>query len=118
MYKVLVLYGAPASADAFDRYYADQHVPLASRIPGLTRWTVTRFEPGPDDTPPPYYYAAELYAETREALEAALATEEGLAAQADVAHFATGGAVFCFGPEEEIPVGHAADTDDTWEIGR
>lgn len=104
MYKVLVLYGEPELPEHFDHYYDQTHVPLASKMRGLTRWTVTRFEPAPDGTPPPYYYAAELYADTREALEQVLGSDEGKAATDDVANFATGGAVFCFGPEIDVPV--------------
>ncbi len=105
MYKVLVLYGTPDSPPDFDRYYDETHIPIAKRMRGLSRWTVTKFEPEPDGTPPKFYYAAELYAENRADLEAILASEEGRASNADVANFATGGATFLFGPEEDVPVG-------------
>lgn len=104
MYKVLVLYGNPDSPPDFDRYYEDIHIPIAKRMRGLKRWTITKFEPAPDGTPPQFYYAAELYADTQADLEAVLASEEGLAANADVANFATGGATFLFGPDVEVPV--------------
>ncbi|SDT22659.1 conserved hypothetical protein [Microlunatus soli] len=99
-----MLYGEPERPEEFDHYYDQTHVPLASKMRGLSRWTITKFEPAPDGTPPPYYYAAELYAETREALEEVLASDEGRAANADVEEFATGGAVYCFGPEVDVPV--------------
>ncbi|WP_152362395.1 EthD family reductase [Microlunatus speluncae] len=104
MYKLVVLYRTPDSPPDFDRYYNETHIPIAKGMRGLTRWTVTKFEPAPDGTPPEFYYAAELYAETRADLEAILTSEEGEAAWADVANFASGGAVRLFGPEEDVPV--------------
>lgn|SRR5690606_15954796 len=100
----MVLYGAPESPDDFDRYYEAEHIPLAQRMRGLTRWTVTRFDPAPDGTPPAFHYCAELYTESREDLELVLASPEGQAANADLANFASGGAVFLYGPEREVAV--------------
>lgn len=104
MYKVLVLYGTPDSPADFDRYYDETHIPIAKQMQGLTRWTVTKFEPAPDGSPPQYYYAAELYTDDRADLELVLASQAGRAATEDVPNFATGGAIFLFGPEQEVPV--------------
>lgn len=102
MYKVLVLYGHPESTDEFDRYYDETHIPLARRMAGLKRWTVCRFDPAPGGAPPQYYYAAELYTDSRADLELVLASQAGKEAAADVDNFATGGAVFLFGDEREV----------------
>lgn len=102
MYKVLVLYGTPDSTDDFDHYYDETHIPLAREMVGLKRWTVCRFDPAPDGTPPQYHYAAELYTDNRADLELVLDSEAGQRANADVDNFATGGAVFLFGEEQEV----------------
>lgn len=104
MYKVTVLYGTPDDAGAFDRYYDDKHIPIAQRMVGLQRWTVCRFDPAPDGTPPAYHYQAELYTDCRADLELVLESQAGLEANADLDNFATGGAVFLFGEEREVPV--------------
>lgn len=104
MYKVTVLYGPPDSAEEFDRYYDQTHIPLAQKMTGLTRWTVCRFEAAPDGTPPRYHYQAELYTDSRSDLELVLASQAGQDANQDLENFATGGAVFLFGEEREVPV--------------
>lgn len=104
MYKVTVLYGPPDSIEEFDRYYDETHIPIAQEMTGLKRWTVCRFEPAPDGTPPQYHYQAELYTDSRADLELVLESQAGKAANEDVANFASGGAVFLFGEEREVPV--------------
>lgn len=104
MYKLTILYGTPTDPGEFDRYYDVVHLPIAGRMRGLTRWTITPFEPAPDGTAPAYHSVVELYAESREALEAVLDSPEGQAASADVPNFATGGAAFLWGDEREVPV--------------
>ncbi|ACQ82037.1 Ethyl tert-butyl ether degradation EthD [Beutenbergia cavernae DSM 12333] len=101
MYRVSVVYGAPDDPQAFDDYYERVHIPLASKIPGLTRWTLTRAD-RTDGPLPDAYLIADLYAESRDALTAALASPEGRAAADDVAVFATGGATMVFGDEVEV----------------
>jgi uncharacterized protein (TIGR02118 family) len=104
MYKVTVLYGIPDSTDDFDRYYDLTHIPIAQRMTGLKRWTVCRFDPAPDGTAPQYHYQAELYTDSRADLELVLESQAGKEANADLDNFATGGAVFLFGEEREVPV--------------
>ena len=38
MVKLVVAYGTPEDPDAFDRYYADTHIPLVNKIPNLRRF--------------------------------------------------------------------------------
>ena len=45
-FQVTVLYHQPDDRAAFDRYYEETHIPLATKIPGLRSYTVSR--PGPD----------------------------------------------------------------------
>jgi len=59
MVRFMVLYQPPADAEAFEKHYFGFHVPLAKRLPGLRRYTVSR---NPSDVrgPDSYYMVAEL----------------------------------------------------------
>ena len=92
MVKLIVAYGQPQDAAAFDQHYASTHAPLAQKIPGLRRFEAGRVLATPDGSPAPYYFIAELSFDDTDALQAALGTSEGQAAASDVANFATGGA--------------------------
>lgn len=102
MYRLTVLYGHPEDPPAFDQYYTDTHIPLANKMEGLTGWTIGHCEATEDGEKPLYYMIVGLYAESREALEAILASPEGQATVADVPNFATGGAWFFFDDEQAI----------------
>jgi len=94
MVRLTVLYGQPVDRAAFDRYYWEVHVPLASKMRGWTRWTIEPVLATPDEPLPPYHMVVGLYATSREEMERLLATPEARAASADVANFATGGATY------------------------
>jgi uncharacterized protein (TIGR02118 family) len=102
MIRLLVLYGHPQDPAAFDRYYTERHIPIAKRMKGLKKWTVGKVAGTPDGKPPPYYYVADLYMESREEFEQLLASPEGQAAVADVPNYATGGVTFVYTEVEEI----------------
>jgi uncharacterized protein (TIGR02118 family) len=102
MVRLLVLYGHPTDPAAFDQYYQDRHIPLAKKMKGLRKWTVGKVQVQPGDDPPPYYYIADLFMESREEFEQLLATPEGQAAVADVPNYATGGVTFLYTEIEEI----------------
>lgn len=90
MVRVLVLYNTPADPEAFDRYYEQNHIPLARQLPGLVRYTVSKGVTllGGDAK---YYLVAELDWESTEAMQAAFASPIGAQTAADVPKFATGG---------------------------
>lgn len=96
MVRLMVMYGHPKDPGAFDAYYTGVHLPIAKKIQGFTRWTVGKALGTPDGKPAPYYYFADLFAESREAMEAILASPEGQAAVNDVPKFATGGVTFVY----------------------
>ncbi len=102
MYKVTILYGHPEDPEAFDRHYREVHIPLAKRMRGLTGWTLTWLEPDFDGIAPEYHLIAELWANSRQELQAAFESEAGQAAARDVETFATGGVTFLFGPEINV----------------
>lgn len=102
MYRLTVLYGHPDDPIEFQRYYHEVHVPLASKMKGLKGWTIGRCEAATAGERPPYYMIVGLYADSREALEAIIASPEGQATVADVPNFATGGATFLYDDEEVL----------------
>ncbi|MCI0357382.1 MAG: EthD family reductase [Planctomycetaceae bacterium] len=102
MIRLLVLYGHPQDPTAFDRYYQEAHIPIARRMKGLRKWTIGKVQGMPGGEPPPYYYVADLYMESREEFERLLASPEGQAAVADVPNYATGGVTFLYTEVEEI----------------
>ena len=101
MYRVSVLYGTPTDPAEFDRYYEQVHLPIAKQMRGLVRWTLTKPDRQQGELED-VYLIADLYAETKEQLDAILASPEGQAAAEDVAKFATGGATFVYGQEREV----------------
>jgi uncharacterized protein (TIGR02118 family) len=102
MYKAIVLYHPPDDRTAFDEYYWRVHVPLASRMQGIRRWTITKLEGAETGTDVPYYLLVELYADDRSALFTALESEEGLESTSDVKVFATDAVTFMYGHEQVI----------------
>src|SRR5487761_478483 len=81
--KLVVLYTRPDEPETFDRLYADVHVPLVHKIPGLQRFEAGRIVAAPDGGEQTYYRVAELYFADQTALETGLGSKEGEAAAAD-----------------------------------
>ena len=100
MMKVTVLYGIPVSPDAFEKYYAGTHLPLAAKMKGLARIELTKFVAGPDGGKPAFYRMAELYFTTQVQMEQSLGSVEGKATVADLPKFATGGVTVVIGSVE------------------
>jgi uncharacterized protein (TIGR02118 family) len=89
MVRFLVLYNTPEDPAEFDRYYREVHIPLARKLPGLRRYTISRdVAVIRGET---FYLAAELDFDDRAALQRAFESPEGQAAAADVPKFATRG---------------------------
>lgn len=42
MADLIVLYKTPKDAAAFDKYYAETHIPLAKKMPGLRKYKVSK----------------------------------------------------------------------------
>jgi uncharacterized protein (TIGR02118 family) len=97
MVKITVLYGQPDDAGAFEDHYANEHVPLAAKMPNVARFEATRVVATPDGSPAPYYRMAELWFESMDAMQGAMGSEEGRATVADIQNFATGGATVLIG---------------------
>ncbi|MFC4946388.1 EthD family reductase [Pseudonocardia sp. GCM10023141] len=97
MYQLTVLYNQPADPAAFDKYYDDVHTPLATKIPGLQRLSVSRPAPGPDGATPAYHLIAVLEFASAADFGAGMGSAEGQAAAADVANFGQAGAMMLSG---------------------
>jgi uncharacterized protein (TIGR02118 family) len=81
--RFLAVYETPADPKAFDQHYREVHIPLASRLPGLRRYTVSY-----DMTAlrgEACYMVAELEWVTLDDLRAAFASPVGRATAADAA---------------------------------
>jgi len=89
MKLVIVSYGKPESPEAFDRHYADVHVPLVRAMPQLLGFEHSRGPiVGDGDTP---YLIAILRFASEDALQTSMASPEGKAAVDDLKNFASGG---------------------------
>jgi uncharacterized protein (TIGR02118 family) len=91
---VTVIYKAPKDTAAFEKYYADTHLPLVTAKKaeiGFERAELTRFDSNLDGSPPARYRQAELYFPSTEALKKGLATKGFKQVADDVGKFASGG---------------------------
>ena len=91
---VTVIYKAPKDTVAFEKYYADTHVPLVvnnQQEIGFTRAELTRFNSNLDGSKPARYRQAELYFPSLAAAKKGLATPAFKKVGDDLAKFASGG---------------------------
>ncbi len=85
-----MLYDTPPDPEAFDRHYHEVHIPLAKKLQGLRRYTISR-NVAPIRGGKPYYLIAELDWDDMAALQQAFQSPEGRATAADVAKLASHG---------------------------
>ena len=83
MIKLVIFWqDTPTDVEAFDRHYRETHIPLANRMAGLRRYSLSR-EVSPVRGQPPYR-VAELEWDTIEALNRDMQSPEGRATAEDV----------------------------------
>jgi uncharacterized protein (TIGR02118 family) len=91
---VTVIYKTPKDTAAFEKYYAETHLPLVtanqSEI-GFERAELTKFDANLDGSPPSRYRQAELYFPSMDALKKGIATPEFKKVAGDLGKFASGG---------------------------
>ena len=91
MLKLTVLYGHPKDAEAFEKYYNEKHLPLATTMEGVAKLELTKFMGTPDGQKADYYRMAELYFTSPEQMQETMSSPEGQATTDDLSNFATGG---------------------------
>ncbi|WP_433042121.1 EthD family reductase [Dactylosporangium sp. CS-033363] len=100
MHKLVVLYPEPADPGHFREYYVRTHLPLVARMPGLLAWRYS-FDVTAAQGGTPYFAVFEAEFADAAALTASRASPQGRAVAADVANYATGGAVVLDYPAHE-----------------
>ena len=89
-----VIYKQPKDTAAFEKYYAETHVPLVAANQqeiGFTKAELTKFESNLDGSAPALYRQAELYFPSMDALKKGTATPGFKKVAGDLPNFATGG---------------------------
>ena len=90
MVKLVVTYGHPEDAEAFEKYYFETHMPIAAKIPAK-KVEISKLIGTPDGQAAGNYRMAELYFDSLEDLQMHMGSPEGQAAVNDIPNFATGG---------------------------
>jgi uncharacterized protein (TIGR02118 family) len=91
MVKLTVLYGNPKNAAAFEKYYAETHLPIAGKMQGVRKIELSKVVGTPDGSAPAFYRLADLYFDDLDHLKRVMGSPEGNATVGDLANFATGG---------------------------
>jgi uncharacterized protein (TIGR02118 family) len=91
MVKLTVLYGQPKDPAAFEKYYANTHMPLASKM-DVRKVELSKVIATPTGGAPAFYRIADIYFDDLPHLQRAMASPEGQATAGDLSNFATGGA--------------------------
>lgn len=78
VYKTVVIWNAPSRdrIAEFERHYAEVHVPLTARVPGLRRLITTRIDDVRGGTPDQAYRIAEMWFDGREEFDHGMASPE------------------------------------------
>jgi len=92
MADVVVLYKTPKDPVAFDKHYAETHIPLARKMPGLRKYQVSKGPVATPAGPSGLHLVAILTFDSMAAVQAAFGSAEGKATAGDVPNFASGGA--------------------------
>jgi uncharacterized protein (TIGR02118 family) len=87
MVKLIALYKKPDDIESFDKHYAEVYAPLVKKLPGLRKTEVAKIT-GSAIGETPNYLICEMYFDSKDALDAALASASGRAAGKDLMSFA------------------------------
>jgi uncharacterized protein (TIGR02118 family) len=81
--KFIILWqDTPTDVETFDRHYHETHIPLANKMPGLRRYSLSRQVTAVRGQPP--YCIAELEWDNMEAMRHDMQSPEGRATAGDV----------------------------------
>jgi uncharacterized protein (TIGR02118 family) len=104
MPKLIVLYPPPADVSTFERRYRSEHAPMViEKIPGLTKFLAAQVLGTPGGAAP-YQRVAELYFDSIESLQTAMASAGGQATVAHAMEISTGGPPVVLIAEDDKPV--------------
>jgi uncharacterized protein (TIGR02118 family) len=98
MPRLVALYNVPDDPDAFDAHYRDVHAPIVDRYPNVRSVRLTK-PVGVAGRPSPFHLMAEMTFDTDADLEAALASEAGIASARDLRNFAGAGVTLFIAPD-------------------
>ncbi len=99
--KVVVIYPRPQDEEAFERTYAEEHVPLAEqKLKGITRLVLTKVVGSPQGRVSAYRIA-EAYFPSMDDLNACIESDAGKEVIAHAQAISTGGAPLILICEEE-----------------
>ena len=87
MTKLIALYRNPSDVAEFDKHYFEVHAPLVKQYPGLRRLEITRITGAPIGETK-FHIMCEMYFDSKDAMDAALASNEGKAVARDLMSFA------------------------------
>ncbi len=96
--KLTALYKRPQDLEAFEEAYFNTHLPLISKVPGLERTVITRFNR--TIMGEGFYMMAEMYFSDADSLKAGMKSPEMAAAGENLNSFAEGLVTLMFGEEE------------------
>jgi uncharacterized protein (TIGR02118 family) len=99
---LVVLYGQPTDPAAFEEYYVTTHLPLANGIELLQQLILVSNLVLPEGGQGDHYRMTLGVAASQDDLMTVLASEQGQAAVADIANFATGGFTAYLGHVESM----------------
>ena len=99
--KLVVMYPRPTDIEAFEKFYGDEHVPMAmAKLAGKTKMVGTRILGSPQGTPP-FHRIAEVHFPSMEDLEACAGSEGGKQTITHAFSISSGGAPTILVAEEE-----------------
>lgn len=88
--KYTALYGTPKDPEAFEKHYAEVHLPLVN-AGGLPRFEASKCMPQADGSAPPFFRMFEAWFDSVEQMNAMFGTPAWAKVKADVPLFASGG---------------------------
>jgi uncharacterized protein (TIGR02118 family) len=91
MAQLVVTYKTPKDVAAFDKYYAESHIPLAKKLPGLKKYQISKGPVAGPAGPTGIHLIATLTFDDLAAVQSALGSPAGQAAAGDLPNFASGG---------------------------
>ena len=99
MTKLIALYRKPADPAEFDKHYFEVHTPLVKKYPGLRKLEITRITGAPIGETK-FHILSEMYFESKDAMDAALASPEGKAVTRDLMSFAADVVIVFIGEDQ------------------